>query len=458
MKTIRIHFYVLLFFAVSFSFPIFSSVAADQNIPPSEPLTMAEAIQIAVNQNPHVKAANFQVKAVESNTIQARSGFYPQIDFSETFNRTTNPMWAFGTQLNQGSITQEDFDPARLNDPDAVNNFATAVSMSWSIYDGGRTKIGWEQAKQNLEVASLMLERTRKQVIAQTATVYVGFLLAQKNIAVIKQALETAQANLKMIESRYHNGFVVKSDVLRAMVRIADLKQQHLQAESRVEVAKAMLNASMGSPGDTPLNPVTPLAVGEQIKGEIEDWIHTALSKRLDLEKLRHQEEMARKEIDKSRAGHFPDLRLVGNYEIDSEDFSDTADNYTIGAVVKVNLFSGYHITGKTEAAKSFLNRLQEIRKAMELGIQVQTREAFLTALSSWERIPVAHIAVDQAEEGLRIVKNRYKNGLITMVTLLDSEEARQQAHTNYFKALHDYKVARIELALASGTIDTNFQ
>ena len=458
MKSIRSKLCFWFIAAVSFYFPIFSSVAADQNIPPSEPLTMAEAIQIAVNQNPHVKAANFQVKAVESNTIQARSGFYPQIDFSETFNRTTNPMWAFGTKLNQGSITQEDFDPARLNDPDAVNNFATAVSMSWSIYDGGRTKIGWEQAKQNLEVASLMLERTRQQVIAQTATVYVGFLLAQKNIAVIKQALETAQANLKMIESRYHNGFVVKSDVLRAMVRIADLKQQHLQAESRVEVAKAMLNASMGSPGDTPLNPVTPLAVGEQIKGEIADWIHTALSKRLDLEKLRHQEEMARKEIDKSRAGHFPDLRLVGNYEIDSEDFSDTADNYTIGAVVKVNLFSGYHITGKTEAAKSFLNRLQEIRKAMELGIQVQTREAFLTALSSWERIPVAHTAVDQAEEGLRIVKNRYKNGLITMVTLLDSEEARQQAHTNYFKALHDYKVARIELALASGTIDTNFQ
>ncbi|MBW1970646.1 MAG: hypothetical protein JRI82_14345 [Deltaproteobacteria bacterium] len=130
MKTIRIHFYILLFFAASFSFPIFSSVAADQNIPPSEPLTMAEPIQIAVNQNPHVKAANFQVKAVESNTIQARSGFYPQIDFSETFNRTTNPMWAFGTKLNQETITQEDFDPARIDDPDAINNFATIFSLS----------------------------------------------------------------------------------------------------------------------------------------------------------------------------------------------------------------------------------------------------------------------------------------------------------------------------------------
>lgn len=457
MKSIHSKLCFWSILVVSFSFPLFSS-AADQNTPSSETLTMAEAIQIAVNQNPQVKAAGFQVKAVESNTIQARSGFFPQIDFSETFNRTTNPMWAFGTKLNQGSITQEDFDPSRLNDPDAINNFATAVSMSWSIYDGGRTKIGWEQAKQSQEIASLMLERTRKKVIAQTAAAYVGLLLAQKNVLVLDQALETAHANLTMIESRYHNGFVVKSDLLRAMVRIADLKQQHLQGESRVEVAKAMLNASMGSPEDKPINPVTPFAVGAQIKGEIEDWIHTALSKRFDLKSLGHQEEMARKEIDKSRAGHFPDLRLVGNYEIDSEDFSDTADNYTFGAVVKVNLFSGYHITGKTEAAKSFLNRTQEIRRAMELGIRVQTREAFLKARSSWKRIQVAQTAADQAEEGLRIVKNRYNNGLLTIVGLLDAELARQQAHTNYFTALHDYKVARIDLALASGTIDTDFQ
>jgi outer membrane protein len=457
MKTICIHFYVLLFFAVSFAFPIFSSVAADQNIPPSEPLTMAEAIQIAVNQNPRVKAANFQVMAMESNSIQARAGFFPKVDFSETFNRTTNPMWTFGTKLNQGTITQEDFDPARLNDPDAINNFATVFSLSWSLYDGGRTKIEWDQAKQNLEVASLTLERTRQQIIAQTAAAYVGLLLAQKNIAVVNQILETAQANLTMIQSRYNNGFVVKSDVLRAMVHIADLKQQHLQAENRVEVAKAMLNASMGSPVDKPFNPVTPFAVEEEVKGEIEDWINTALSKRLDLETLRYQEDMARKEIDKSRAGHLPDLRLLGNYEINSEDFSDTADNYTIGAVLKLNIFSGYHITGKTEAAKSFLNRMQEIRRSMELGIRVQTREAFLKARSSWKRIQVAQTAADQAEEGLRIVKNRYNNGLLTIVSLLDAEEARQQAHTNYFKALHDYKVARIDLALASGTIDTDF-
>jgi len=458
MKSIRSKLCFWFIAAVSFYFPIFSSVAADQNIPPSEPLTMAEAIQIAVNQNPHVKAANFQVKVVESNTIQARSGFYPQIDLSETFNRTTNPMWAFGTKLNQAAITQGDFDPARLNDPDPINNFTSNFSASWSVFEGGRTKLGWEQAKQNLSIASLTLERTRQNVIVQTAKAYVGLVLAQKNIMVTKQALDTSNANLNMIKSRYNSGFVVKSDLLRAMVYIADLEQQQLLAESRFKINEAMLNASMGSGEANPLNPVTPLTIGVEINGSIDTWIDAALSKRPEMENLRLEEEIAKKEVEKSRAGHYPDVNLVGNYEINSEDFSDSADNYTIGAVMRVNIFSGNRITEETKAAKSLLSRVQEMQKSIELGIKVQVREAFLKAKSARKRIEVAKTAVDQAEEGLRIVRNRYNNGLLTIVGLLDAELACQQAHTNYFKALHDYKVARVELELAAGTLDTNFQ
>jgi outer membrane protein len=458
MKTIRMHLYFLLFVAVSFSFPLFAGAADDQNNPLPESLSMAEAIHIAVEKNPEIKAAQFQVDAVKSNSVKAQSGFYPQLNFMQSFNRTTNPMWAFGTKLNQGVITQADFNPVSLNDPDAINNFASTFSLSWSIYEGGRTKLGWEQAKQNLCVASLTLERTRQNVIARTAAAYVGLVLSQKNIMVTKQAFETATANLKMIQSRYDSGFVVKSDLLRAMVHIADLEQQHLLAESRFKINEAMLNASMGSGEANPLNPVTPLTISSEIQGTVDTWIDTALSKRPEMENLRLEEDIAKKEIAKSQSGHYPDVNLVGNYEINSEDFSDSADNYAIGAVVRVNIFSGNHISEETKAAKSMLSRIREMQKSIELGIKVQARKAFLKSKSARERIRVAKIAVDQAEEGLRIVKNRYNNGLLTIVGLLDAELARQQAHTNYFRALHDYKVARIELALASGTIDTDFQ
>ncbi len=458
MKTIHIYLFVLLVVCLSLFFPVFAGAADNQNEPSPEPLSMTEAIRIAVKQNPEIKAARFQVDAVKSNSIMALSGFYPQVNFTETFNRTTNPMYAFGTKLNQAVITQTDFDPQRLNAPDPINNFSSNFSVSWSVFEGGRTKIGWEQAKLNLSSATLALERTLQNVIAKTATAYAGLVLSQKNIMVTQQALDTSNANLNMIQSRYNNGFVVKSDLLRAMVHIADLKQQQLLAESGFKINEAMLNAFMGSEKADPLNPVTPLAISAEINETIDTWINTALSKRSEMEKLRLEEEIAIKEVEKSRAGHYPDVNLVGNYEINSEDFSDSADNYSIGAVMKINIFSGNRITEETRAAKSLLSRIQEIKKSMALGIQVQTRQAFLRAKSARERIRVAKIAVDQAEEGLRIVKNRYNNGLLTIVGLLDAELARQQAQTHYFKALHDYKVARIELALAAGTIDTDFQ
>jgi outer membrane protein len=458
MKPFHIYLLVLIFGCVSLFSPTFAGAADDQTGSAPEPLSMTEAIRIAVKQNPEIKAARFQVEAFKSNSTKALSGFYPQVNFSESFNRTTNPMYAFGTKLNQEVITQTDFDPQRLNNPDPINNFASDVSVSWSVFEGGRTKIGWEQSKLNLQAATLTLERTRQNVIAKTAKTYAGLVLSQKNIVVTQQALDTSKANLNMIRSRYNRGFVVKSDLLRAEVHIADLEQQQLLAQSGYKINEAMLNASMGSGKADPLNPVTPLTIGPDINGTIDAWINIALSKRPEMENLRLEEKIAEKEVKKARAGHYPDINLVGNYEINSEKFNDSADNYTLGAVMRINIFSGNRIIEETKAAKSMLARIREMQKSMALGIQVQTRQAFLKAQSARQRIRVAKIAVDQAEEGLRIVNNRYNNGLLTIVGLLDAELARQQARTSYFKALHDYKVARIELELAAGTINSDFQ
>jgi outer membrane protein len=457
MKSINYKIFLWILATTSFIFLTITVKTAAQNTNLPESLTLSQAIKIAVDQNPEIKAARFQVEMIKSEVIQARSGFFPQIYFTETFNRTTNPMWATGAKMLQGDLTQSDFDLDKLNDPNEINNFNSALSVSWPVYDGGQTTIGYKQAQQNKAATSLMLKRTAQEVITRTAKAYVGLLLAQENLAVIVQTLETARANLKMVQSRFENGFVVKSDFLRANVRIAELEQQWLEAESQVEVARAMLNAAMGMATDKPLQLVTSLKQCEETKGSVEQWITIALSNRPDLESMRYQEDIAKKEIDRSRAGHFPDLELVGTYEINSEDFSDTENNYAIGAVINLNLFSGHRISAKTKAARSSLFRIQEFRKGMELNVGVQTRESFLKAQSAWKRIQVAKAAVAQAEEGLRIVRNRYNNGLLTIVALLDAEVACQQARTSHFKAIHDYKVAGIQLALAAGTIDENF-
>ncbi len=434
------------------------SVAHGMAAENAQTLTFTDAIASALKYNPQVLAARRNAEAAVSQVTTARSPMLPQVYLAETFNRTNSPLWAFGTKLNQGIIESSDFSPDKLNSPDAINNFNTALQLSWMLYDGGGTHIGWQQAQQAVEVARMELLRTEQQAIAQAAKAYVGLLLAVESQQVVIKSLDTAHAHLKLVQDRFRSGVSVKSDVLRAQVRIGDLEQQRLMARSQVQVAQAMLHAAMGQSDGGPLNPLTPFRRCIAPADDLQVWIDRALDQRPDLKQVGVQETIAEKGIARARAGHYPTVALQGSYEINSEDFDDTHDNYSVGAVVRVNLYSGDRISSQAASAAAMAARIKAMRKGMELGVRVEIQRAFYQAQSAWESIAVASQAVEQAEEGLRIVGNRYGSGLLTIVDLLDAEVALQQAHTRHFRALHDYKVARIELALASGTISQDFK
>ena len=416
-------------------------------------LTRAEAVLRAVHQHPRVEAADKRREAARERITQARSGFWPQLSFSERFSTTTNPMWAFGTRLNQERITDPDFDPDLLNDPDPIDNFASVLSARWSVYDSGRTRYGLDQARQGAAVTEQMGLRTRQQAMADAATAYDGWLLALAVRRTIEQALALAQAHLEMISERYEAGFVVKSDLLRARVRRAELDQRLLSTQSQADIAAAYLNAAMGEAPESVFAPAESLAPGRGPERSMEEWVADALAARPELGALAGREDIARAEIDKSRAAHHPSFSLFGDYEIDSEKFKGSGENYTLGAVVELNLFSGYRDMARTREAQALLGEVEAQRRELETGIRVETRQACLEAGSAWRRIAVAAAAVEQAEENLAIVSQRYRNGLLTVVHLLDAETALEQTRLQRLRAVHDYRTARVRLLLAAGRI-----
>jgi outer membrane protein len=446
------HRLILLFLIHMTVFPTLLPAAEDPS------LSLSDAIYLAQSQNPKIKAAQSQITAADHRITQAKSGYLPQINFIETYGHTTTPMWAFGTRLNQKTITSADFAPDRLNHPDAIDNFNSVLSLEWPVFRGGQTQIGVNQAKLDKSAQSLILERTRQEVIAQTAMAYTGLQLAFRHLEVIQKALETAKAHYEMIRSRYENGLVVKSDLLRTQVHIAELDQERIQAESRIAMARSALNAAMGLSGENNQVLTSLLEKGEDIQEPIEEWIHQAQFHRPDMKYLQLQQEIAEAEINKTKAAHLPTVNLIGTYEINSSNFQDSADNYTIGAMMRVNLFSGNQLSAKTSEADALLSRIKAIKSDMSSGIEVQTREAYLQAQSAWNRISVAETAVSQSEEGLRIVKDRYENGLLTLISLLDAEVALQSAQTNRYKSLYEYNASRIQLSLAAGILDTDFK
>jgi len=421
-------------------------------------LSLSDAVKKALENNPRIKAAFFQAEASKSRITQARSGSLPQIFLNENFSRTNNPMWAFGTKLNQESITASDFDPARLNNPDGINNFITSVTIEWTLFDGGQTWIGFKQAKLENEAAILMLERTREEVIGQTATAYFGLILADEHLYLIRRILDTARAHSNMARSRFENGLTVKSDFLRAQVRVSELEQELFSAESNLLIAKTILCSTMGLSSCIPFQTTPRFDVGDGEEKDADKLVEMALANRKDLKQLLFQEMMAEKEVDKSLAGHLPSLHLIGNYEIDSESFSDTGDNYMVGAVMRLNLYSGERISGKTREASALLEKIRAVKNELQLGINIQVRQAYYQAESSFKRIKAAQASVLEAEESLRIVRNRYENGLLTIVSLMDAESALKQARTSHLKALHDYNIAAVQLKLAAGIINESLE
>lgn len=422
------------------------------------PLSLEEAIHLALSKSPIISAVNSQLDVSGARVTQARSGLLPQLNFSESFTRTDSPTGVFSAKLNQGVFSQQDFDVNALNNPDVRNNFATNFSVTLPVFESGQNWIGLSQAKLDLEATHMAVSRTRQQVIAETVIAYTAVLLASENARVVEQALTTARAHLHLVRSRVQSGLVVRSDLLRAEVRVAELEQERLQSQSELEIARATLNATIGLEIAKVFRLTNPLERGGRIQDSLADWTAEAMKNRPDLAQMKYQQMVAEKEVTKAKAAHLPSIHLLGNYQINTEDFSETANNYTVGATLTLNLYSGNNLRSKVHEARAKLSQLRALRQRLELAIAVEIKQAFLQAQSSWNRIGVAQGAVTQAEEGLRIVRNRYENGLYTIVNLLDAEMAFQQARYNHVRALHDYKVSGVQLALAAGTLDESFR
>lgn len=418
------------------------------------PLTRAEAVAAAAGHHPRVEAAASRQDAAAQKIRQARSGFMPQLTVSERFASTNNPMWAFGTRLNQERITLLDFDPDRLNDPDPIENFTTAVSVRWPLYDSGQTIHGLRQARQGAAAEGQRTRQTLQAAMAGAARAYDGWLLARKRLETIDHAIALARAQEKMIDERHRAGFVVKSDLLRARLHRSDLEQRRLTARSAIAIAAARLNAAMGRDPSATCTPADGLTADAGPPGTLAQWEANALDHRPEMAELAHHQAAAQSEIDKRRAARLPGLSLFGDYEIHTEAFDDTGNNYTVGAMVQWDLFTGGRQAARTEEARAALRELEARRRELAAAIAVQVREAYLSAESAWHRIPLAVAGVAQADETLRIVADRYQNGLVTVVDLLDAQSAAEKARFDRLQAVYEYRSARVQLLLAAGVLD----
>lgn len=418
--------------------------------PPS--LTLRQAIDQALGNNPQTAAAQADVAAADAGTAVAHSARLPRLGFTEDLSRGNDPVYVFGTKLRQQRFTQNDFSLGSLNRPAPTGDFVTRLSGQWMIFNWFETEHQIRAAKLGAAGARSMSGAVDQGLVFQVVQAYQGVLYAQRQLEAARHDEETAGALVHDAQTRVNAGLAIDSDLLGAQVNLAARQQDRIAAEGAVENAWAELDAAMGSTM-TARPTLQPLEARSYPEGDLAESLASALKARPDLKALAQQSAAAGQAVQAARADFLPQLSAYGNWEMDRVTFAGNGgNNWVAGAQLNLDLLP----LGKRahlEQARAAQQKAAAEQRQREQQIRLAVSRAFTGHQTTERSVATARAAMDQSTESLRILRNRYDAGLATMTDLLRGEDAERQSQTNYWRAAYGNTVAYAGLLYATGQL-----
>jgi outer membrane protein TolC len=422
-----------------------------------EPLTLEQAVQLALERNPRLRAAADQADAAEARADAARAAYLPRVDFSQGFTRGNNPVYVFGTLLTQRQFTAANFALPGLNAPTPLNNFQTRFDGQWTLYDFGRTTSRVRGARHLSTAEDFRTEQERQDLILRVVRAYQGVLVAHENLAAARKAVESAAANEARVRSLEQAGLVVASDLLSAQVHTAAIREREIRAANQVELARLALSREIGlGPADA-REPGGSLATPRAPALPVEDYEKLALAERPALRAAELEQQAAASNARAARSEFAPRLSMYASFERDAETLAGhSGTNWIAGARFDVNLYAGGADKARLAEARANERAAENQVEWFRSGVRLEVRQAYLETRAAQQRVEVMRDASAQAAESLRILQNRYDAGLATITDLLRAQVAALDARTAYLAALHDGQVARAQLERAAGRLTSD--
>ncbi len=418
------------------------------------PLTLPQAVSLALDKNPLHKAAMADTRISAADIREARSPLMPKIMFTESALRGNDPVFVFGTRLRQQSFTAADFALNKLNTPTPIGNFSSRFSGQWSLFDGLQNWFGVSRAKYMQQAVAQQLDRTDQELVYQAVQAYYGVLLAQKQLQVAEDAVKTAESIEQQSRARVESGMAVDSDWLSAQVVTSRRKQELIQMRNGLALARAQLALALGMPADTAYEPQEALAEREFPAATAAELELKALEKRPDLKRVESERSAQAKSVSMAKGALAPRLNVFGSWETDSPSPGwNGGNNWIAGAELQFDLFDGDSKRAHIDREKAVQERAAAMRDAYRDEIRLQVRKAYYEYDTARQQVEVARGTIAQADESLRINQNRYEGGLNTVSDLLRVEEAAHRAKADYWQAVYRVQTSYAGVELATGTL-----
>jgi outer membrane protein TolC len=398
------------------------------------PLSLEQALETSLKNNREIHLAMLDEASAEARYKQTNAVFLPQIKLSYTGMSTNNPLNAFGFKLQQQAITQNDFNPALLNNPSATQNFMTRAEWLQPILNMDMWSLR-QAAKEQQTVYAFKAKRTKEYITFEVQKAYAQLQLAHQADRVIEEAFQTVNAIYTATNNRFEKGYLQKSDVLQVQVQLKTTANQLAEAKSNVLNASDYLGLLMGAPAgvtylvDSTLRPTTAPNVQATVSAD-----------RADFRAMQAAVNAHDKMVSSGKMAYLPTLNAFGEYMInDSDAFGFGSNAYLVGAQLSWTLFNGTATRHKIAE-----QRIERDKTAEQLTLQKEQAQRELNKTA--RQVQDARVALQQQEtavaqsaEALRIVQNRYQQGLVTTNDVLQAQSLLAQQKLLLAQTIYQY-------------------
>ncbi len=386
--------------------------------------TLQDAWARAAQQDRGLAAVRGQAEAAQLDASAARAQRWPTVAVGGNYT------WLDDAPAFDFSFTGLPISPPELFGGD---DFAMgSATLSVPLFTGGRISSSIAAAEARGRGAGAQLQGAEQDLKLAVAESYVEVLRARKALAVADSNVRTLEALAGDVAAMYERELVPRNELLAVQVALADARQNRLRAANGAEIAQAAYNRRLGEPLDRVADLEEQVPEPEALPSDLAALVQMATERRSELAALGEQAKAYAQLAKVERSRVLPQVSVSGGYHYLENQFLDDEEFAMAGVGVQWALFDG----GQSRKRAAAMDR-----------------QAWLGVEEARKRVEVTGDAVEQAEENLRIARERYGAGLGTQTQLLEAETLRVQALTNRDNAVLDASLARLRLARAAGSL-----
>jgi outer membrane protein len=411
-----------------------------------QPLSLADAVNLALQRNPNILRAQRDLEAAQGIVIQTRAIAIPKVNsvgnFSAAQPGDVDTLSAPGISFG------------------ADQNWASQLKLVQSLYEGGRILSAFRVARLTKERSMLDYQTAVANTVVEVQVSYYDVLLALQQITVQEASVELLTHELGDTTRRYDAGTVPRFNVLRAEVELANARPKLIRARNSYRITKNNLVNQLGfsvpreTLEDIPLTLAGKLEA-EPYKIELPRAIALALERRTELGSLRKTRALRGEDIINAKSTYKPSIQAFGGYDVHnsalSQDLSNEKHGWIAGVQLNWSLFDGWRTKGKVMEATALHERAGVELDDAGRRIELEVRTAYSNFIEADEVLKSQEKVVEEAAEALRLSRARNETGTGTQLDVLSTQTALTEARTTQIQALHDYSVARARLERSIG-------